>query len=53
MESLFKTEVLITTKNNNMKKILTISLLACFTIGAFSQNSDQKWSLGLFGGKTV
>jgi outer membrane protein OmpA-like peptidoglycan-associated protein len=36
-----------------MRKFLSMIFLALLVTGAFGQNSDQKWSLGLFGGKTV
>lgn len=36
-----------------MKKLLSLIFLALFITGAFGQNSDQKWSSGLSGGKTV
>lgn len=42
-----------TTKTKTMRKLLSMIFLTLLFTGAFGQNSDQKWSLGLFGGKTV
>lgn len=41
-----------TTKTKSMKKLSTLVFMTLLVTGVFGQNSDQKWSLGFFGGKT-
>lgn len=35
-----------------MRKILVMTVFVCLAVSSFAQNAENKWSVGLFGGKT-